>query len=325
MKISILGAGNMGTALGNMLAKKGHTVSLWTVEKEVYESITKKRENTKYLPGITLDVNITMNLEESISEAEIVVLAVPSNIVRTVAKQASQFVNSEQIIMNVAKGLESDQRLSEVLREELPGSSVIAIGGPSIANDLAKEIPTAVIFASKNDVALKKARAAFSTGHYKICLDNDVAGVELCSAFKNVIALLAGMCDGLKFGPNTKSALITLGLAEISELAIALGAEQATMAGLAGLGDLIVTCTSPDGRNRILGEKIGKGSSLSQASAQIIQVTEGVEAAKVALKLAKKHSLKLLLIETVNKILFENESPKDAILRIFSAGDSIPQ
>ncbi len=318
MKISILGAGNMGTALASMLSKKGHAVSLWTVEEEVYESITKKRENTKYMPGVALNENITttMNLEESITEAEIIVFAVPSNIVRTVAKQASQFVNKEQILVDVAKGLEkeTEKRMSEVIREEIQDNSIIAIGGPSIANDLAKEIPTVVVFATKNGVALKKAQAAFSTPHYKIYASSDVTGVELGGAFKNVIALLAGMCDGLGFGPNTKAALITLGLNEISKLAVRLGAEPTTMAELAGLGDLFVTSTSLDSRNRALGEKIGRGMSVKDALSGMIQVAEGVSATETAWKLANKYNLKLPLIEAVHAVLFEGKSSKDVIM-----------
>ncbi len=317
MKIAVLGAGNMGTTLANLLTKNKHEVVTWTIEKEVFESINKDNENKKYLSGIKLEkaLIVTLNIEEAISEAEIILLAVPSHIVRVVAKQAAQFIKENQIIVDVAKGLEqnTNKLMSEVIREELPNNPIIAIGGPSIANELAAEIPTVVVFASEDDEALKTAQATFSAPYYKIYLSNDVKGVELGGAFKNIIALLAGICDGLGFGPNTKSALVTRGLAEISQLAVKLGAQPLTMTGLGGLGDLFVTSTSKHSRNRTLGEKIGKGLSLSDGQSEMTQVTEGVSATKIAKDLAKTHDLKLPLIEMIYSILFENRPPADAI------------
>lgn len=317
MKISFLGAGNMGTTLANLVAKKGYAATLWTIEKDVAQDINSNYKNTKYLEGISLSQNIsaTLDLEDAIKDSKIVVLAVPSQVVRSVAKQASEFVERDQIIVDAAKGLEKNtyKLMSEVIREEIPYNPIIAIGGPSIANELAREVPTAVVFASEDSNALETARNVFSTQYYKIRTSRDVKGVELGGAFKNIVALLGGMCDGLGYGPNTKAALVTYGLAEISELAEARGANPGTIAGLAGLGDLFVTATSKHSRNRRLGEKLGRGMSLLGSQSEMVQVTEGVEATKAAVELARQYNLNLPLINSVYAILFEDKNVEETI------------
>ncbi len=311
MKITILGAGSMGTALASVIANNDNEINLWTIEQEVFEQVSNFHENKKYLPNVKLrsNIKITMSKEESLLESDIVIFSVPSHIVRIVAKEVAPYVPENAIIVDVAKGLEgkTNLRMSEVLEQELPNREIVCIGGPSIAKEVASKTPTFVVYASKNVRTALMIKDLFETNHYKINVSDDVIGVELCGTLKNIIAILAGISDGLGFGVNTKAGIITNGLKELSLIASRMGAKKETINGLAGLGDTIVTCMSPHSRNRQFGEKIAKGLNINQALSEVSQVVEGVNACRIAHDIIIKEGLNCPLISKVYGILFNNE------------------
>lgn len=320
MKVAILGAGNLGTTLAILTKGKGYAVTLWTVEEDVFNSILSLRQNPRYLPGVTIPegVEVTMDLEEALYRAEVVALALPSHVVREVVRRASVHLSKGCLLVDFAKGLEVERelRMSEVIKEELPpdlGVGVVAVSGPSIARELLQGKPTAVEASSEEMARVFEAKEVFETPYFHLHPNDDLAGVELGGVFKNVFAIGAGICDGLGMGTNTKAAVLTRSLPELSALGTALGARAETFYGLSGLGDLVVTSFSPHSRNRRFGEKLGQGLSPQEAQREIGQVVEGIRATLVARKVAKEHNLRLPIVEALYGVIYERKDPREAL------------
>ena len=316
MKISVLGAGGWGTTLGILLHYNGHDVTLWEYRKSYANKLNKKRENVDLLPGIKIpkEIKITNNLEESTTNQHLIVLAVPSQFLRGAVKKIKFQNIKETILVSVAKGIEKNTLLtmSQMLNDVYPlleDEQIGVLSGPSHAEEVAKRIPTTVTAASTSLDTAKTIQAAFTTSYFRVYSSTDILGVELGGAFKNVIAIGAGIIDGAKFGDNTKAAIMTRGVAEISRLGVAMGARPETFAGLSGMGDLIVTCMSRHSRNRYVGEQIGAGKKLKQVLKSMEMVAEGVETSRSASQLAKKHNVETPITNEVYKILFEDKDP----------------
>ena len=319
-KITILGAGGWGMALAVTANDCGHNVTLWSPFKEEVELLNTKRSNERLLKGIFLDERINVTDDLSCVEGSLItIIATPSTAVRSVAKQLKQ-QNNFGIVVNVSKGFEKDslKRLSVVIGEEIPDSPVVVLSGPSHAEEVARRIPTSLVAASKNEDAAITVQSALSSEFLRIYTAEDVIGVELGGALKNVIAICAGVCDGLGLGDNSKAALITRGLAEMARLGVAMGAVQHTFAGLAGIGDLVVTCTSQHSRNNRFGFKVGTGVDIQTALKEVGTV-EGYYATLMAYQLGKKHNVELPIINTCYGALYEGKgvstSVKDLMLR----------
>jgi len=319
MKISVLGAGGWGTTLAVLLHYNGHNVTLWEYKKNYSKILQKSRINDRYLPGFKIpkEINITHDLDESVSDKNIIVLAVPAQYLRSVIKKVQPSELKNSILVSVSKGIEINSLLtmSQMLHDEIPSISPEQIGvlsGPSHAEEVSKRIPTAVVAASTNEETTKSIQAAFITSYFRVYGSTDILGVELGGAFKNVIAIGAGIIDGAKFGDNTKAAIMTRGIAEISRLGIALGSQPETFAGLSGMGDLIVTCMSKHSRNRYVGEQIGGGKKLKAVLKSMQMVAEGVETSRSASQLAIKHKVEVPITSEVYKILFEDKDPVKA-------------
>jgi glycerol-3-phosphate dehydrogenase (NAD(P)+) len=319
MKISVLGAGGWGTTLAILLHYNGHEVSLWEYNKNYSKILYKTRLNNTYLPGVKIpkEILITHDLEESTSDKNIIVLAVPSQFLRGVIKQIIPSHIKNSILVSVAKGIENGSlmTMSQMLKDEISSLSSDQVGvlsGPSHAEEVSRRIPTAVVTASQNVETTKSIQAAFITSYFRVYGSTDILGVELGGAFKNVIAIGAGIVDGAKFGDNTKAAIMTRGIAEISRLGIALGAQPDTFAGLSGMGDLIVTCMSKHSRNRYVGEQVGSGKKLKTVLKSMQMVAEGVETSRSASMLGKKHKVEIPITTEVYRILFEDKDPVKA-------------
>ncbi|HOB21079.1 MAG TPA: NAD(P)H-dependent glycerol-3-phosphate dehydrogenase [Candidatus Atribacteria bacterium] len=315
--IAVIGMGSWGTALAVHLAKKGYSIKAWVYESEIYESIITKRENPRYLPGVMIPQNVdpVMDKGEAVSGAETVVLAVPSQFVRMMARSLAPFLKKDQIIVNVAKGLESDtlKRLSQVIREEIADNDIVVLSGPSHAEEVGRDIPTVVVCASESRKAAEKVQDTFMSPNFRVYTNPDVIGVETGGALKNIIALAAGISDGLGYGDNTKAALMTRGIAEIARLGQAMGASILTFAGLTGIGDLIVTCTSMHSRNRRAGIMLGQGKSLDETLKAIGMVVEGVKTCEAAYKLSMKMGIEMPITEQLYRILYDNKDPASAV------------
>lgn len=319
MNISVLGAGGWGTTLAIILHYNGHNVTLWEYKKGYAKLLAKKRDNELYLPGIKIpeEIIITHDFEESTSKMNLIILAVPSQFLRSVIKKASYSDIKNSILVSVAKGIEIKSLLtmSQMLKDVFPGlddSQIGVLSGPSHAEEVSRRIPTAVVAASKDLDTSKTIQSSFITSYFRVYSSKDILGVELGGAFKNVIAIGAGIIDGAKFGDNTKAAIMTRGIAEISRLGVAMGAEPETFAGLSGMGDLIVTCMSKHSRNRYVGEQIGAGRKLKQVLKSMDMVAEGVETSRSASQLSKKHNVETPITNEVYKILFEEKDPVKA-------------
>lgn len=317
MKVAVLGAGNAGTTLAKVAAEAGNDVILWTIEQEVYDAISQSGINKKYLDGVVLPDNMTstMDMDEALAEAGTVMFAVPSHVVRKVANQTKGKISPDALIVDLAKGIEEDTllRMSQVIEDELGKEfkgKVVGLSGPMIANELSHKVPTAVSISSEDITKAEGIQKVFDTEYFQLLVNEDTIGVELGGALKNIIAIGAGLCDGMGYGVNTKSALVARGLSEITLLGTQMGAKKMTFLGLAGLGDLYVTCTSEHSRNRTLGEKIGKGQSLEEGRKTMVQVAEGVVATRVAYKLGKKYDVDLPLTNAIHSILFEGAEPR---------------
>lgn len=321
-RISILGSGSWGTTLAKILAEKGNHVTLWGRNPETVEAIRIERENKKYLKGIKLpeNLNITSNLEDALNGATIVILAVTSQSNRATLKLMKGLIDNNAIIVNVSKGLEIDtnKRASEVVEEIFPSNRFVVLSGPSHAEEVAINMPTTLVSASKSSEAMLKIQELFVNSTVRVYTNNDVIGVELAGAFKNIIALGIGVIDGLGFGDNTKAAMMTRGLVEIVRLSVALGADVSTFFGLAGMGDLIVTCTSPHSRNRRAGILIGKGYTLEQTKSEIKMVVEGINSTKIAYDLSEKLGVEMPIVKEMYKVIFENAEIKTAISNLMS-------
>ncbi|MCT4661308.1 MAG: NAD(P)H-dependent glycerol-3-phosphate dehydrogenase [Tissierellales bacterium] len=319
-KIGILGGGSWGTALAILLAKKGIEVNLWVRNKDKADLMKTARENVDYLAGVIIpeDVNITENLEKAVEGSEILVLAVPTHAVRNLCTELNGKIVSNQIFVNVAKGIEisSLKRISEIVEEYFPENEFVALSGPTHAEEVSKDMPTTIVAACENESIAEKIQDIFMTPKFRVYTNTDLMGVELGGALKNVIALGAGIADGLGYGDNSLAALMNRGITEIARLGEKMGANRMTFTGLSGIGDLIVTCTSKHSRNRSAGVKIGKGMNLEEAVESIGMVVEGVKTAKSVHELMKKYEVEMPICENIYEVLYENLDPKHAVIRL---------
>jgi len=318
-KIGVIGAGAWGTALALLLADNGHQVTLWMYEKDLAEETQRTRENRVYLPGFTLPANIavTPSLETAVRDRPFVLSVVPSHTVRTVSKQFAPYLTDKAIIVSASKGIEIETLLplSDVFRETLPSKfnkRLCFLSGPSFAKEVAQKMPTAVALASYEPVAGGLVQNLMSTPYFRVYTNADVIGVELGGSVKNVIAIAAGVLEGLGFGYNTMAALLTRGLAEMTRLGTTLGSDPRTFSGLAGMGDLVLTCTGGLSRNRTLGVRLGKGEKLDDILKSAKTVAEGVKTAKAARELARKNNIEMPIVEEVYSILYEGKDPRQA-------------
>ena len=317
-KVSIIGAGSWGSALAVLLANNGHEVTLWTHDPHEIEMLSTKREQVEKLPGVKLPDNIMIeaDLKTALTDEDVVVMAVPSPVVRMVAKQMSPFIKDGQIIVNVAKGIEdvTYKTLSDIIEEEIPNAEVCVLSGPSHAEEVGRGIPTTVVVGAKNKETAEMLQDVFMNKVFRVYTSSDIVGIELGGALKNVIALAAGTVDGLGYGDNTKAALMTRGIAELTRLGEALGGKPETFSGLTGVGDLIVTCTSVHSRNRKAGYLMGKGMTAEEAMKEVKMVVEGVYSAKSSPWTCKEMQCSCTkLVEAVNRVLFENADPKEEV------------
>lgn len=316
-KIVILGSGGFGTSLAVTFYRFDYDVTLWSVSKEEIDGIRKYGENKKLLPGIAVDslINLTTDIS-CVEEADVVVFAVPSFAVRSVAMLAKTYIKAGAVIVNVGKGFEDKtlKRLSEVISEEMPNNKVVVLSGPSHAEEIARGIPTTLVAASSSRESAEFIQDLFMQTSLRIYVNDDVVGVELGGALKNIIALCAGIADGIGLGDNTKAALITRGLAEIARLGVTMGAKAETFAGLTGIGDLIVTCMSMHSRNRRAGIFIGQGLSASEAVKKVGMTVEGCMAAISAYELSKKHDVCMPIVEQLYEVIQHEKDIKEALV-----------
>ena len=321
MKISVIGSGSWGTALAMLLVENGHDVTLWSYLEDQAKELQSTRQNP-LLPGITLPdgLTVTSNLACA-AGCGVVVLATPSFAVRETARKLSPILDKNAVLVSVSKGIEKDTSftMTQIITQEVgEGHPVVALSGPSHAEEVSRKVPTAVVSASKSQEAAELVQDLFMNEHFRVYTSDDILGVELSAAFKNIIALCAGCCDGLGYGDNTKAALITRGLTEIARLGAALGGRKETFAGLTGVGDLIVTCTSMHSRNRRCGILIGKGKSPQQAIAEIGAVVEGYYAAANAKILADKTGVDMPILQGAYQVLYQNADPRDVIVQLMT-------
>lgn len=318
-KISVIGSGGWGIALTILLHKNGHDLTIWSFDKKEAEELKKTRQNKTKLPNILLpeDVKVTDDLREAVDNKDILILAVPSKAIRSVSKSLKNIIKDNQIIVNVAKGLEEDtlETMTDIIEEELKDKNpkVAVLSGPSHAEEVGRGIPATCVVSAHNKELTLYLQNIFMNPSFRVYTSPDMLGVEIGGALKNVIALAAGIADGLNYGDNTKAALITRGIKEIASLGVAMGGEQSTFYGLTGLGDLIVTCASMHSRNRRAGILLGQGKTLDEAIKEVNMVVEGVYSAKSALMAAKKYNVEIPIIEQVNAVLFENKSAAEAV------------
>jgi glycerol-3-phosphate dehydrogenase (NAD(P)+) len=316
-KMCVLGSGSWGTALALVLGKKGYNVSLWTLDKEQCDKINKTRENIDYLPGVVIpsNINVTTDLKDAIKDSILVVLAVPSQAIRSVCQNIKGIINEDQVLVDVAKGLEKGTglRMSEVVKEELPNNKYVVLSGPSHAEEVGRDIPTTVVAASENIKDAELVQESFMTPKFRVYTNPDVVGVELGGALKNIIAFGAGVCDGLGYGDNTKAALMTRGIREVAKLGVAMGADLNTFSGLSGIGDLIVTCTSMHSRNRRAGILIGQGKSLEETLAEVKMVVEGITATEVAYDVSKKLNIDMPITDAIYSVLHNGVNANEAV------------
>lgn len=322
MKIAVIGSGGWGTAISILLANKGNSVYLWSWIQEETDRLNRDRENKEFLPGVKFPENITCShdMGECVNGAELIITAAPSPATRATAKQLSAHVAKGQKLINISKGLEEKtlMRLSEVYKEEIPQAEVSVMSGPSHAEEVSRGLPTTNVVASENIETAAFIQDIFMDDMFRVYTSTDVAGVELGGALKNVIALCAGISDGLGYGDNTKAALMTRGLAEIARLGVAMGAKQETFMGLSGVGDLIVTCTSMHSRNRRAGILLGEGKTLQETLDTVHMVVEGVNTAKAAYKMAEKYGVSMPIVEEANNILYNGANAREAVLRLMT-------
>ena len=318
MNISVIGSGGWGTAVAIMLANKGYDIKLWSWIQEETDRLNRDRENKEFLPGVKLPDNIlcTHDIALCAENADLIITAAPSPATRTTAKTLAPHVKAGQKIINISKGLENHslKRLSEVYAEEIPQADISVMSGPSHAEEVSRNIPTTNVVASKTHETARFIQDVLMGDNFRIYTSDDIIGVELGGALKNVIALCAGICDGLGYGDNTKAALMTRGLAEIARLGRAMGADKATFMGLSGVGDLIVTCTSMHSRNRRAGILLGQGKTLEETLNEVHMVVEGVNTVTAAYELAKKYGVEMPIVEKAYGILYDGQDARKAVL-----------
>lgn len=315
--IGILGAGSWGTALAILLCNNGHQVSLWSHREEEAKRLDQTREHTSKLPGVKIpeQIRITADRRDALQNKDVLVLAVPSAQIRRTCREIGPDIRFGQIIVDVAKGVEEETltTMTGIIEQEIPGADPVVLSGPSHAEEVGRGLPTTCVIGARSEKTAKYLQAIFMSPVFRAYISPDMLGIEIGGALKNVIALAAGMADGLGYGDNTKAALITRGIAEISRLGVKMGGYMETFGGLTGIGDLIVTCASVHSRNRRAGVLIGQGYTPEAAMKEVKMVVEGVYSARAALGLAKKYGVELPIIEQVNKILFEGKSPAEAV------------
>lgn len=317
-KISVLGAGSWGTALAVVLHKNGHEVTIWSIAQDEIDMLKKEREHKDKLPGVKIaeEIGLTTDLKEAISGRDMLVVAVPSPYIRSTAKSMAPYVEDGQLLVSVAKGIEEGtlMTLSAILEQEIPQAEVAVLCGPSHAEEVGIGLPTTLVAGAKRKETAELVQSTFMNEVLRIYTSPDVLGMELGASLKNVIALAAGMADGLGYGDNTKAALITRGISEIGRLALKMGAKYETLSGLTGIGDLIVTCASKHSRNRKAGMLIGEGYTMEEAMKEVKMVVEGVYSAKAAMELSAKYDVSMPIIEQVNEVLFDGKSAKEAVM-----------
>jgi len=322
MRCAVVGAGAWGTALADLLTRNGHEVRLWAYERDVVESINRKHENVRFLRGHALAPALVASgdLAETVDGAELVTVATPSHVLRPIVKGARPSVQASAPIVIATKGIEREtlSLMTEVAEQEIPGATVVALSGPSFASEVVRCQPTAVVVASAENEAATVAQRAFSSPYFRAYTHTDVIGVELGGALKNVMAVATGIAEGLGLGFNARAALVTRGLAEMTRLGVALGAEQSTFAGLAGLGDLVLTCTGSLSRNRAVGVELGKGRKLEEILKDRETVAEGVVTAQSARELAAREGVEMPIVDTVNRVLFEGQPARSAIAALMT-------
>jgi glycerol-3-phosphate dehydrogenase (NAD(P)+) len=315
--ISIIGAGSWGIALALLLHKNGHHITVWSIIQEEIDMLSKEHEHKEKLPGVKLpeDMEFTTDLEAAVKGKDILVLAVPSPFTRSTSHSMKEYVGEGQVIVNVAKGIEEKSllTLSQIIEEEIPQAKVAVLSGPSHAEEVGRGIPTTIVVGAKEKTTAEWLQNIFMNEAFRVYISPDVLGIELGAALKNVVALAAGIADGLGYGDNTKAALITRGITEIARLGTAMGGRFETFCGLTGIGDLIVTCASIHSRNRRAGILIGKGYSMEEAMKEVKMVVEGVYSAKAAMALAKKYDVQIPIIEQVNAVLFDGKEAGAAV------------
>ena len=324
MRCSVIGAGAWGTALADLLTRNGHDVTLWAYEPDVVESINRRHENTRFLGGHSLApaLQATGDIARAVEGAELVTLATPSHVLRSILRSAAKTLPRTAPLVVASKGIEKGSLclMTEVAEQEMPGATVVALSGPSFAKEVVTCQPTAVVIASERNGAAADAQQAFSSAYFRAYTHTDVIGVELGGALKNVMAVATGIAEGLGLGFNARAALVTRGLAEMTRLGLALGAEQSTFAGLAGLGDLVLTCTGSLSRNRAVGVEVGKGRTLEEVLRDKQTVAEGVVTAQSARELAAREGVEMPIVDTVNRVLFEGQPARSAIAALMSRG-----
>ena len=315
--VGVMVAGSWGTALALLLHSNGHQVTVWSINEEEVEMLSKEREHKSKLPGVKIpeDMVFTSDMETAIKEKDFLVLAVPSAFTRGTARNMKPFVKEGQIIVDVAKGIEEDtlMTLSQQIEEEIPQANVAVLSGPSHAEEVGRGLPTAVVIGAKTEETARYLQEMFMNHVFRVYISPDMLGMELGGALKNVIALAAGIADGMGYGDNTKAALITRGIAEIARLGVKMVGAIESFTGLTGIGDLIVTCASVHSRNRKAGYLMGQGKTMEEAMAEVKMVVEGVYSAKAAAKLGKKYGVALPIVDKVNEVLFEGKDPKEAV------------
>ena len=319
-KIGVIGGGSWGTALAILLSNKKYEVSIWVRNKDQLEEMVKLRENKRYLPNVVIpdEIITTNDISEAVHNKDLLVLSIPSHGVRETLNNCKGYIKREQVIVNVAKGIENDTllRVSQIVSEILPDNPYAVLSGPSHAEEVAKNMPTTVVSASTDKEVAKYVQDIFMSPYFRVYTNPDVVGVELGGSLKNVIALGAGISDGLEYGDNTKAALMTRGIIEIARLGEKMGANSATFAGLAGIGDLIVTCTSMHSRNRRAGILIGQGQTLDEAIESIGMVVEGIKTAKSTYELAKKNSVIMPITKEIYEVLYEGKDVKNSVVNL---------
>jgi glycerol-3-phosphate dehydrogenase (NAD(P)+) len=319
-RVTVLGAGSWGTTLGLVLHDNGHAVTMWEFDPEQVRAVLRDHENRKFLPGVSIPSSIafTNAIGDALAGAQTVIIAVPSHVVRETSTSAREIIPPELLVVNAAKGIENGtlMRMSQVLSESLQrrdGQRIVSLVGPSHAEEVSRRLPTTVVSAALVEADAVEARELFMTDYLRVYTNNDPTGVELGGSLKNVIAIAAGICDGLGYGDNTKGALLTRGLAEITRLGVVMGGKPETFAGLSGMGDLITTCISTHSRNRHVGEEIAAGKSLDEVLGSMVMVAEGVRTTRSAHELSLKYGVELPISEQMNLVLFENKHPDEAI------------
>ena len=316
-KAGVLGAGSWGTALSVLLCDNGHQVTMWSIDENEVKMLNEKREHETKLPGVKLpdQLIVTGDLEDTVKGKDFLVLAVPSPFTRSTAAKMSPCVADGQIIVDVAKGIEEStlMTLSQQIRQEIPQADVAVLSGPSHAEEVGRRLPTTCVIGATTRRTAEYLQSMFISKVFRVYTSPDILGIELGGSLKNVIALAAGIADGLGYGDNTKAALITRGIAEIARLGVKMGGKIESFTGLTGIGDLIVTCASVHSRNRKAGYLIGQGRSVQEAMDEVKMVVEGVYSAKAAAKLAEKYQVSMPIVEEVNKVLFEGKAPARAV------------